>query len=58
MARFTHQFPSSVLLAGIAIRNNNDIPDDIEKMKIIDPACGNRNFVDGGWRKNKGSNGR
>ena len=37
---FYTSIPAAVLLAGITIRDNNDMPDDIEKMKIIDPACG------------------
>ena len=37
---FYTSVPSAVLLAGIAIKDNDDIPADIEEMKIIDPACG------------------
>ena len=37
---FYTSVPAATLLAGITIRDNNDIPDDIKDMKIIDPACG------------------
>lgn len=32
--------PAAVLLANIAIRDRNDLPSDIRKMKVMDPACG------------------
>ncbi len=32
--------PAAVLLAGLAIRDHADMPSDISKMKIMDPACG------------------
>ena len=32
--------PSAILLAGLALRDKNDIPSQLSHMKIIDPACG------------------
>lgn len=31
---------AAVLLAGLAIRDRSDIPNDLNDMKIVDPACG------------------
>lgn len=32
--------PAAILLAGLTIRDRNDIPDSLKDMKIMDPACG------------------
>lgn len=32
--------PAAKLLAGIAIRDRSDIPENLNEMKILDPACG------------------
>ena len=37
---FYTSVPASIILAGLAIRDSNDIPKNLKDMKIIDAACG------------------
>lgn len=37
---FYTSVPSAIVLAGLALRNKQDIPKKLSSMKIIDPACG------------------
>ena len=43
-ARFDGSFytsvPAAILLSGLAIRGKNDLPKDLKKLRVIDPACG------------------
>lgn len=32
--------PAAILLVGLAIRKRSDIPDTLEEMRVMDPACG------------------
>ena len=37
---FYTSVPASIILAGLAIRDSNDIPKNLKDMRVIDPACG------------------